>query len=433
MSYGAIRGIDGLKRLNDNFSVIENAELIELASDAETITGTDATKGVTAPGMMAALAALDFPVAFTITGAAKVINFAGVTPGFADADDAFIAIGTWNDGLDITAQTEHFVPIQVHLDSNTSIAKDIAAARFRVDTDVANTLTAVGCLQLRQSIGHNVASSAILNASVTVAGAVTVQTGSLLGGYFSIEGSGALTKAGDNDCSALVAVVNHTGGGVDNAFVAMMNGTGQTVSEIINAVCEHGTATVGIAIEKTANGTAIGTGLKITNATVGIETSLAALGASGRIAKLFGSMAAGNLGDGYGAVEVDLTLTGTVAGMVAGLSSWVNMAASSSGGGQLICAQDNGIYVSATGTPMSASIAVIGMRMQYVAEGGGNPGGLYLFSTNIYDNALTAMFHVNAKVDLGWITGACATGAAHIPLFRDVSAGVTWFVNIYTS
>ncbi len=421
----SIKGADWLVQL-------EGAELTtEPSSDAETVTGTATDVAVTPASMMAGLAALAFPIAFTISGSAKVINFAGVTPGFADADDAFIAIGTWNDGLDISSQTEHFVPIQVHLDSNTSVAKDIAAARLRVDTDVANTLTAVGCLQLRQTIGHNVASSAILNASVSIAGTPAVQTGSILGGYFSIEGSGVITKAGDNDCTPLVAVNNNTGGGIDNVFVAMMNGTGTSVDEIVKVICEHGTAGVGVDIEKSATGTALTKGLYIKDATLGIETSLAAIGATGRIAKLYGSVAAPNFGDGYGAVEVDLTVTGTVAGMVAAMSTWVNLGASSVAGANLICAQNNGIYVPSAGTPMASATAIIGMRMQYVAEGGENPGALYLFSTNIYANALTALFHINAKADLTWANGAKSTNVASIPLFRDVSAGKTWYVNIY--
>jgi hypothetical protein len=62
MAYGRIDGSDWLKQLNDNFDVLELAELIELASNAETITGTDATKGVSPAGFIAALAALAHPI-----------------------------------------------------------------------------------------------------------------------------------------------------------------------------------------------------------------------------------------------------------------------------------------------------------------------------------------------------------------------------------
>jgi hypothetical protein len=53
MVYAPIQGGDWLKQLNANFEVIEAASLIELASSAETITGTDATKGVTPAGLAA--------------------------------------------------------------------------------------------------------------------------------------------------------------------------------------------------------------------------------------------------------------------------------------------------------------------------------------------------------------------------------------------
>ena len=181
------------------------------------------------------------------------------------------------------------------------------------------------------------------------------------------------------------------------------------------------------------NGTGIGTGLKITNATKGIDVSCAVLGATGRIAKFAGSMAAGNLGDGYGATEVELTLSGTLGGQVAGLSNWINIAASTVCGGNMVCAQDNGIYVSATGTPMSSAIGVIGMRMQYVAEGGGNPGALHLFSTNIYDNVLTSLFRVNTIADMGGSSTAATGNDYKVPLFYDQTAGQVWYVNIYHS
>lgn len=179
----------------------------------------------------------------------KGINFAGATLANTDADDAFVAVGTWNDAYVVPAQGAHYVPIQVHLHSANSAAYDIAAARLRVDTAAANTANAVGCLQLRQSLAHNLASSAILNASVSVDGAVAVQTGSLLGGYFSIEGTGAVTKAGDNDITVLEAVCNNTGGGIDNVFLALMNGTGRNVDEIVKIAVTNGTATTGIRFE----------------------------------------------------------------------------------------------------------------------------------------------------------------------------------------
>ena len=151
---------------------------------------------------------------------------------------------------------------------------------------------------------------------------------------------------------------------------------------------------------------------------------------TGRILKLSASIAAPNQGDGYGVFEVDITFSGTIGGTAAAASHWINFAAAAVPGANLICVQNNGIYLPAGITASSATM-IIGMRMQYVADDGANPGSLYLFSTNIFSNALTAIFHVNAAVDIAWTTGAKTTNVGSIPLFRDVSAGKTWYVNVY--
>ena len=222
-----------------------------------------------------------------VSGAsAKGIDFAAKSMVPGDPDYTWIAMGTWNDALTIRGQTDHFVPLQAHLHTRTNVAKDIAAARFRVDTDSTVTLAAIGNLQLRQSLAHNLASSAILNASVSIDDAVTVGSGSILGGYFSIEGSGAVTKAGGNDTTPLVAINNNTSdGSVDNVFRAAQNGTGTTVSEIIHVIASNGTATTGINFEETS-GTittdiSLQNGETISNATDGqIAISGAFTGAS---------------------------------------------------------------------------------------------------------------------------------------------------------
>lgn len=56
LNFAKIQGADWQKQLNKNFETIENATLIELASSAETITGEDATKGVTPAGLQAKIA-----------------------------------------------------------------------------------------------------------------------------------------------------------------------------------------------------------------------------------------------------------------------------------------------------------------------------------------------------------------------------------------
>jgi hypothetical protein len=256
---------------------------------------------------------------------------------------------------------------------------------------------------------QTVASTAVLtcfDASIEIGTALTA-TGYVSG--FSAELTGSGTCAAGLDCGFLVK-----------------NASGAAVW------------TYGLYVEAAAvdTGVFIGsctTGIQITNATKGIDVSIAAIGASGRTVKFAGSAAAGNFGDGYGAVECELTLTGTIAGQCAGLSSWVNIGASAVVGGNLICAQDNGIYVPTAGAPMASAIGIMGMRMSYVAEGGENPGALHLFSTNISANVLTSLFRVNAIVDMGGSATAASGNDYKVPLFYDQSAGQLWYVNVYHS
>lgn len=153
---------------------------------------------------------------------------------------------------------------------------------------------------------------------------------------------------------------------------------------------------------------------------------------AGRVAKFSGTVAAPNHGDGYGAVEIDITSSGSVAGTTAASSTWLNFAAASVPGANMICVQNNGIYLP-TGITASSAKMIMGMRMQYVADDGANPGSLFLFSTNIFSNVLTALLDVNAIVDLGGSTGAQTGNDYKIPLLKDASAGVTWYVNVYHS
>lgn len=246
---------------------------LQVATAAEVISGSDTTKIVTANTALALTAdqAQAQPGTLeksktVVLGSLGQLNWGSLTPDHAanvGRDQSWIRMGTWATPVNMVLASDHWVAIQVNLKNTGNVAFDVAAARLRVDTGGNSSNVAHGCLQLRQNIGHNVASSAILNASINISGAVTVSTGSVLGGYFSIEGTGAITKAGSNDCTPLVAVNNNTGGGVDNVIVAMQNGTGTTVSEIVKVISVHGTATIGLHVYATATDSVMTTGIKV--------------------------------------------------------------------------------------------------------------------------------------------------------------------------
>lgn len=179
-------------------------------------------------------------------------------------------------------------------------------------------------------------------------------------------------------------------------------------------------------------GAANGSSLQWDQSANGLIVTGAGLHATtGRVAKFVGTVAAPAHADGYGAVEIDVTASGTFAGpYVAAASTWINVAGSAVPGANIVTPHNDGIYVP-TGITASSATMIMGGRFHYVADDGANPGSLYLFSTNIYSNALTALLHVNAIGDLGGSTGAQTGNDYKIPLLRDVTAGQTWYINVY--
>lgn len=359
--------------------------------------------------------------------------------GTGGRNHPLIGIGSWDKQKSVTLVNDHFVPIQTNIINKGNVTFDLAAARLRVDSDTATT-GAIGNLQLRQLLSANLGSSAILNASVNVSGTVTVGTGSLLGGYFSIEGSGAIVKAGSNDCTVLVAVNNNTGATtVDNVALFMQNGTGTTITEIVKVINNVGTATAGINIARSAG--TLTNGLLISGATttaisitggcatgVSIVSTLSA--ASSKAITSRCSISNGNLTDGVGANEFDLTLTGTVAGSVAASSSWIN-AISVTAGANLICAQTNGIYAEAGGL-LASSTLIFGMRAQCLVQAAGSaPAESYPFSIVNNTTITTAIIQCNdSSSDLGRVTNAGTDDGTLVPLYKD-NTGIK-YVKIYS-
>ena len=188
----------------------------------------------------------------------KGIDFADATLTTGDADNAFIAIGTWNDAYTVPTQTAHFVPLQVNLSSESSYAADVAAARLRVNTGAANTLTAVNVLELRSILAHNVAQHANLQVSTNVTGAVT-STGETFVGYFSLEGTGVLSGG---NVSVLKANSHMNGAGCDNVIFGTVYGTGAIVTNVINGYVEPGATATNILSLSNAGGT-VTTGISL--------------------------------------------------------------------------------------------------------------------------------------------------------------------------
>ena len=162
-----------------------------------------------------------------------------------------------------------------------------------------------------------------------------------------------------------------------------------------------------------------------------ISATDAALNATtGRIGAFIGTMATPNLGDGYGAVEIDVTFTGNYAGISAALSAWVNVTGTGAVGSFIVAAQNNGIYAD-TGAN-TGSIVIFGMRAQGILTDA--PTVFAPFSLNTSNRAITALFHMNANPDVGYLANSGTSGGkvGDVPLFCD-NAGQQYFVRIHSA
>lgn len=182
-----------------------------------------------------------------------------------------------------------------------------------------------------------------------------------------------------------------------------------------------------------ATGISIGTcttGISIGATTTAINISGTATGASGKAIKAYYTVNNANYGDAYSLVESDLTLTGTVAGMVSAFGSWVNMAAVTTGA-NYVCAQNNGLW-SDTGGILTNGTFIFGMRAQCLLQTNGGASGakFYPFCVVNNTNVTTAIFKCNAgSSDLGTTAVSKTTEGKYVPLYTD-DAG-THYVLIY--
>jgi hypothetical protein len=228
----------------------------------------------------------------------------------------------------------------------------------------------------------------------------TVESGGLLAGFLAVQNMSAITATG-----TYAAFASHkTAGGVIWPIGLYM---------------QSGSVT------KAADLTAVSDGVYVTVGTLGVT--------NGRVAKFVGSVAAPAHADGYGAVEIDITASGTFSGPCATASStWLNLASGSVPGGNIVTPRNDGIYVP-TGVTTSSAKMIMGARMHYVDDDGAQPGGLFLFSTNISANVLTAMFDINAIIDTGGSATAASGNDYKIPFIKEASTGQIWYLNLYHS
>lgn len=207
------------------------------------------------------------------------------------------------------------------------------------------------------------------------------------------------------DASAKLVVFNEDSGDVD--FRVESNGNANML------VIDAGNDAIGIGGAAVANQT-----VTVTNA---------AVAATGRVMKLSGTIAAAALTDGYGAFEVDITLSGSPTDHSAAASAWVNITGGTVPAGTYICARNDGIYEEAAATVTNAKL-VFGARMQYIVTD--TDGLRFPWSINTNNAAITALIDCNNFTDLGTVANAGATAATLLPIARN-AGGTLKYVLLY--
>jgi hypothetical protein len=186
-------------------------------------------------------------------------------PAADDKNVSVVSVGTWDTGIIPTTPTANFAALNVNVNSTSSADVDITAIRARADASTAaNTDCHLNPVEVRSTISQNIDQYTGIGASCEVTENIAITSGGFQTFYAAVNGDGNITQAGPNEPVVGNFVSNHTGTGLKSVLNAQMNGDTATVDEVVHVQVSHGTATNGINIEKTSDGTALNTGLRFT-------------------------------------------------------------------------------------------------------------------------------------------------------------------------
>ena len=153
-----------------------------------------------------------------------------------------------------------------------------------------------------------------------------------------------------------------------------------------------------------------------------------------KLVKIGATIAAPNMGDGYGLFEIDTTLSGTAVGHMAASSCWVNLGASadlSGTGGSFVAVHNDGIYEPAGADPTGA-VLIFGSRVQAILGDASGWSKLCPWSINTNDRACTAMFEVASPTAyLGMTTGTHSSAVTGSVPFMVDSNNKVWYIRVH--
>jgi len=411
--------LDGTVTFDDDGTLADASNVMTITQNTITLAG--ATKiNLDGPVDVTGALVLDGAATTGITLNAAMTNGISITP--TAATTCAILIGTSiSAGMPMSGTKNGLIRAFGEIQADEALSNDIRGiwGRVRQNTTVALT----GGYQVNAVQG----SVKMYGGSGTT---TTLWNHSGLYGSFETDGVASSSVASTGHVSAVTAM-----------FSAQANFTIDSGAYAAALMVLNGTASItatgsfaGVHVKKaTGLGTTVFTdGVKVDAdvATTCFTTSGTSASATGRVLKGAMTVNNGNYGDGYGLVESELTLTGTVAGAVSALSSWINMASVTTGGNH-VCAQTNGLW-SDTGGVLTNGVFIFGMRAQCLLQTNGGASGatFYPFSIVNNTNVTTALIKCNAgSSDLGTTAVSKSSESKYVPLYTD-DAG-THYVLIY--
>lgn len=329
----------------------------------------------------------------------------------------FIQLGI----LSSTSQTGHHLsatyPVAVDFlmdDNNTTLTNEVyIGTRNRImlfkDASGVSIFGTRGQLKMANGVDFTTGVFAANQGYLELVGDTTANAGAKVWGYdacIEVITSKTLTIASGAYCAGIHAELTGAGSVSNSGILA------------------------GVYVDSSAATAVWPYGMYVANATIGYYCNLSAIGATGRMAQFYGTSAAPNFGDGYGAVEVDLTTSGTIAGHTAALSAWVNIPSGTTGAGNIIAAQSNGIYEVNTVT-MSACELIFGLRMSAVLGDTTGWATLAPFSINTSNQAITAIFDIASGPAIGYQAGTPSSSANGTIPFAVDNGGTILYIHTY--
>jgi len=422
-----VHGVQGGARLD-----VESGGKIDILSGGELEISSGATFDIDAGMDIDGAIQLDNTLTVGVNDAGYDVKFFGATSG------SYVLWDESGDELVFEAARLRLGTLSSSTQTGVALtaAKSSVLDSFADDNNVTLTNAVYTNIRARTMLFKSATGVTIVSARGQIKSADAVDFGP--GVYAGVQGYMELVDESDVQSGAKYWGVDSSidvpsGGTIDVKSGGIAAGLHAELTGAGTATQSSGGILAGLYVDEQITTGTWGYGVYVTGATEGVYVG----GAATRGLHVTTSMAAPNLGDGYGGgAEVEITTTGAAAGHVAAASAWVNVNGTVAAGGQMICARTDGIYVNTGGSgDMTNGYAIYGARMQAINTA--TASYIAPFSINVSGDTTDAIFFIyngNGANELGYTVDATEDDGkiGAVPLFIDGNTGTQYWVRVYS-